>query len=66
MQVTDAAQIPCSCGYGVGQQLQLALIQPLAWEFPYAVSEALKRPEKKKIKNKKKKKGGQARYWEYN
>ena len=26
-----------------------ALTQPLAWEFPYAVGVALKRPKKKKI-----------------
>ena len=32
----------------------MALIRPLAWELPYAVGEALKRPKKKqKTKNKK-------------
>ena len=32
----------CGCGVAV------ALIQPLAWEFPYAAGAALKRKKKKK------------------
>ena len=37
--VTDAAQIQCFCGCGVAVA---ALIQPLAWELPYAVGAAPK------------------------
>ena len=33
----------------------VALIRPLAWELPHAMSVALKRPKKKKKKKKKKK-----------
>ena len=35
-------QIPCGCGCGVGQPAAIALIQPLAWELPYAAGAALK------------------------
>ena len=33
------------CGCGVGQQLAVAPIQPLAWELPYAAGVALKRQQ---------------------
>ena len=33
-----------------------ALFQPLAWDLPYAVGAALKKPKKKKKKKKKRKK----------
>ena len=51
-----------SCGVGLGHGSDLALlwlwrrlaaialIIPLAWELPYAVGEALKRPKKKNPK----------------
>jgi len=41
------AQIPRCCGCGA------ALIQLLAWEFPYAAGVALKRRKKEKEKKKK-------------
>ena len=41
--VADMAQILYCCGCGVGQWLYIALIQPLAWEPPYAAGEALKK-----------------------
>ena len=34
----------------------VALIRPLAWEFPYAVGVALKRPKKERKKERKKEK----------
>ena len=40
--VTDAAQIWCCCGPAT-----MALIRPLAWEFPYAEGMALKRQKQK-------------------
>ena len=43
--VMDAAQIWCCCGCDIGWQLQL-LIQPLAWELPYAAAAALKKNKK--------------------
>ena len=46
VQATDAAQTWGCCGCGAGWQLQL--IQPLAWELPYAAGAALKRQKKKK------------------
>ena len=36
VQVTDAAQIWHGSGCGIGRQLQLCLIQFLAWEIPHA------------------------------
>ena len=35
-----------------GRPAAVALIQPLAWEFPYAMGTALKRQKKKKKKSK--------------
>ena len=43
--VTDEAQILCSCGCSIGQQLQLQ-IRPLAWELLYTAGEGLKRKKK--------------------
>ena len=43
------ARIPSCCGCGVGPAA-VALIQPLAWEPPYAVGAALKRQKNKKQK----------------
>ena len=43
-QVSDAAQIQCCCGCGVGHGW--ALITPLAWELPCAVGVAIKRKKK--------------------
>ena len=43
----DTAQIPRCYGCGVGQQLPLCLIQPLAWELPYA--EGVRKKERKKL-----------------
>ena len=40
---------------GVGQQLQLQSIGPLAWEPPYAAGVAIKRQKKKKKKKERKK-----------
>ena len=39
-----------SCG--VGQQLAIVLIRPLAWEHPYAPGVALKQTKRKKEKEK--------------
>ena len=55
--VTDVAWIWHCCGYGAGQQLQLQF-DPLAWKLPYTMGVALKRPKKKKTKNKNK-----SAYW---
>ena len=45
------ARIPSCCGCGVGPAA-VALIQPLAWEPPYAVGAALKRPPPQKKESK--------------
>ena len=47
VQVTDVSQVWRCCGCGAGQQLQHQLT--LAWEPPYAMGVALKRPKKKEI-----------------
>ena len=44
----------------------IALIRPLAWEPPYAVSVTLKNKKKKKKTKKKKKKEKKGRKWTYN
>ena len=43
--VADEAWIQCCCSCGVGLQLQL-LIQPPAWEFPFAAGATLKTHQK--------------------
>lgn len=43
--VTDVAWIPRGCGSVLGQQ-PAALIQLLAWKFPYVTGAALKRKNK--------------------
>ena len=49
--VADAAGIPRGCG--VGQWLQL-LLDPLAWEHPYAVGVALEKAKRQRQKQKQK------------
>ena len=39
--VANVARIQCCCGYGIASAA--ALIQPLAWELPYAICVAVKR-----------------------
>ena len=47
---SSGLRIPCCCGCGVSQQLQLQF-DPLAWELPYAIGAALKRKKKKNLEN---------------
>ena len=46
--IADVAQIPSCCDCGAGRQ-PTAPIQPLAWEFPYAMGAALKRKKEREI-----------------
>ena len=50
LALLSGLRIPRCCGCGVGRRLQL-LIQPQAWELPYAATAALKRPKRRKEKN---------------